>query len=62
MPREAAEMPRMMLPPPITMPICVPIEAASRICSAMPRNTSGWMPKPWFPASTSPESFSTMRR
>ena len=55
-------MPRIMLPPPITIPICVAERGRLADLLGDARNTSGWMPKPWSPASASPESLSRMRR
>ena len=62
MPCVAAETPRMMFPPPMTMATSTPRRATSAISSARRSTTAGSMPKDWLPRSASPESFSRTRR
>ncbi len=58
----AAETPRMMLPPPITIAISTPRRATSATSSAMRATTAGSMPNAWPPRRASPDSFSRIRR
>src|SRR5690348_13107475 len=50
-----------MLPPPITTPSETPMWWTALISSVRRSTTEGSMPKPRFPASASPESFSMTR-
>src|SRR3954452_13270108 len=61
MPRWLAARPRMMLPPPATMPSWMPRSCTSRTSSAMAETTFSSMPKGWLPISASPESLSRTR-
>src|SRR6185503_1468574 len=58
----AAVVPRMMLPPPITMPTCVPAAAPATISSATRSSEPGSMPTFAEPARISPLSLSRTRR
>src|SRR4051812_46471708 len=61
MPCRLSEVPRTILPPPITTPSETPMWWTALISSVRRSTTEGSMPKPRFPASASPESFSMTR-
>src|SRR6185437_13851882 len=62
MPLAAPDMPRKMLPPPITMQICVPARVAGSTSAAMRSTVSTSMPYDCPPINASPEIFSSTRR
>ena len=53
--------PRMMFPPPITIPVSTPAIARLFISPAIYLITSGSIPKPELPASASPENLTKTR-
>jgi hypothetical protein len=58
----AAETPRMMLPPPMTIAVSTPRRHTSATSSAMRATTVGSIPNAWPPRRASPESLRRIRR
>src|SRR5476651_2044673 len=62
MPFAAPEIPRKILPPPITMQICVPARTAGSTSAAIRSTVPTSMPYDWSPINASPETFRSTRR